>query len=80
MSIIQVGCWILAVIMAPVSVWLFIELLPGFAKDCLEDCMDKDKGILERYSMAVIGVGSIACVTLIPLLLYSKLIPTALGK
>ena len=80
MSILQIGCWILAVILAPCLVGVLIKLVPEFAKMSLQILRDKKTGFLERYTMAVIGVGAIACVALIPLLLYSKLILTALNK
>ena len=80
MSILQIGCWILAVILAPCLVGVLINLVPEIAKASLQILRDKETGFLERYTLAVLGVMAIATVPLIILLLYSKLILTALGK
>ena len=80
MSILQIGCWILAVILAPCCVWFLKVIVPDVAKTFLEAAKDKSLGFLGRYTIAVIGVMSIAGVPLLPLLLYSKLILTALNK
>ena len=80
MSILQIGCWTLAVILAPCLVGVLIKLVPELAKVSLQILRDKETGLLERYTMAGLGVMGIPCMAVISLLLYSKLILTALNK